>query len=160
MKKYRFLSLLLCFVFLFGSVTAVKAEELSEEVVVDTKYFENGDYMVITIKTEKIEATTYGATPTVRGSKTINYYNSADEIVWDHSVLGTFEYNGSYAKATYVGQYNNIYASGWEQHSSSTEKYSNIATGSIQMRYYSLGLLMQIVNDQLTLTCDKNGKIV
>lgn len=119
-------------------------------------YFDNGSYIVTTI----IESPELSrATGTKTGQKTIDYYNSDDEIQWTATLKGTFNYTGSSATCTSASISHYIYDSSWKFTSETATKSGNKATGNVIVKHYFLGIATKTVEESFTLTCSATGAL-
>ena len=117
-------------------------------------YFEDGSYMTIEI----ISADTR-ATNTKSGSKVANYYSEDGSLDWRATLSGSFTYTGSSATCTSSSISVSISNSAWYTISKSASKSGASATGSVAMGKKLLGVTVSQIAKNLTLTCDRNGKL-
>ncbi len=125
MKRTLIITLILsiiCCSALCIPASAVEATETKTTI----EYLDNGDYIETIIT--YYETNTRAATKS--GSKTTNYKNSSDEIMWSVTVNGTFTYNGTTSSCTSVSRSAAAYDSSWSIKSSSCSKSGNCATAT------------------------------
>lgn len=150
MKKIT-LSFFLAIIFLFNGIAMpVSADE--NVVSTSIEYLEDGSYLVTTIT----ETTTSRATVKT-GNKTITYTNSDNEAQWTYKITGTFSYTGSSATCTAVSDSYTIINDNWHMSSHSCSKSGNTASGIVTMKYKILGITIDTVSRNLTLTCSSTG---
>lgn len=75
-------------------------------------YFDDGSYCISYI-TRFDHPETRAASSVVTGAKDVEYYNSSDELCFVFSVIGTFSYNGTTARATSADYDYEIFVSSW-----------------------------------------------
>ena len=100
------------------------------------------------------------ASGTKTGSKSDTYYANDGSAVWKVTLTGTFSYTGTSATCTSSNASVTIYNSNWYTISRSANKSGNVATSSVTMGYKTLAITTSRETSNLTLTCDKNGKVV
>ena len=134
------------------SICTFPAMAYSEpEISTDIIFFEDGSYLVVTLREYQPAAarTIYGRT----GSKSGEYYNSDGELCWDFTVHGTFEYDGTTATATDASYSYNIYNSVWKL--KSAEAYCS-GNQTIAEGKFNGGFLLNR-STSITLTCSPTG---
>lgn len=129
----------------------VFASDVHETVVV---CYDDGSYM-----TEAISEQGTRASGSKTGTKTRNYYNSNNELMWKVVLTGKFTYTGSSATCTSSSISATVYNSEWYTVSKSSSKTSNKAKGTAVMGQKILGVTVDKVQADLTLTCDANGNL-
>ena len=125
MKKVLALSLLcvmICGMVFCLPVSAVTDEKTETYIEV----LENGDKIRTTIT--YYEDNTRAATKS--GSKTRDYLNADNEVMWSLTVHGTFTYNGTTSSCTSASRSTAVYGSQWSIKSSSATKSGNCATAT------------------------------
>lgn len=153
MKK-NFFGILLVMVLLFTllphhALAAEIAEDSSEVITL-----ENGNYIVVT--TEEFGTR---ATQTKSGSKKYTYSNNSGEVEWVITLSGTFTYTGTTSTCTASSVDVTINASKWYVVSESASKSGSTATANVTMGRKFLGITVEKLDNNLTLTCDKNGNL-
>lgn len=136
------------------TISCVSVSAYAKEDDVNTTYFANGDYMVVTI-TESMTR----ASGTKSGTATYTYYNSNKVIQWQAFLHGTFSYNGTSATCTSAScdvsiSNNNCYVVSKE-----VSKSANTASVNLVMGYRFLGITIRKDPYLITLSCDKDGKL-
>ena len=154
----RIISFVLVVVLLaFSFSVSTFAKDAQESIT----YYTDGSYTVITMQNADFAfAKVLQALRSVK-TKTITakHYDSSDNLEWTASLTGTFSYNGTTASCTSVSKSTTIYASAWKCTSSSCSKSGATATGNFTFKRYTVGLPVQTINQNLTMTCDPNGNI-
>ncbi len=140
---------MLCSVMLCTPANAVSTTE-SKTVI---EYLENGDRIETIISWEE-NATRSTKTAT----KTSNYLNNYDEVLWSVSVRGTFYYNGSTSSCTAVSHSTTAPSSYWTIKNSSSSKSGNkaIAKATATLK---VGSTTADESMTVTLTCSANGTL-
>lgn len=123
----------------------------------ETEYFENGDYLTTTIFVDSFTQTR--ATSTKSASKTTTYCNSSGTVVWTFTVTGKFSYNGSTSSCTSASHSYDIKSSAWKVSSASSSKSGSTVSGTIVAKQYQLGVCLNTITRNQSLTCDKNGNL-
>lgn len=119
------------------------------------QYFLDGSY----IETELIYENTLRTT--MNGAKKRSTYkNASGEALWYGEVNANFYFDGKSSKCTSAtvsaGSYNNL----WKIKSKQVSKSGNSALGTvIGSSYTTTGVLIGNKTLNITLSCDKNGKI-
>lgn len=147
MKKV--LSLVILIVTLFSlSIIPVSAKE----VTTITEYLEDGTYFIETVE----EETSYGvwAISTKSGTKTRTYYSASGSALFSLTVGGTFNYNGTVARAIDSSYSYGINSSLWSFVSGSSSYTANKATAT--GTFSSLGNQKTL---SVTLACDQDGNL-
>lgn len=124
----------------------------------DTKeilILEDGSYYLTTIE----EISTSKTTSTKNGKKTVNYYNSNDELLWSVSVIGTFSYTGSSATCTSASVSTTCPSSDWKISSKSSSKNGATASAKATAKRYIDGSVTKTITKTVTLTCSATGKL-
>lgn len=152
MKRIVTWIVLACMLVTLLPVSAAYASQTEE--IEDVIYFENGDYIVVTL--ESVSARTSG-TKTV--SKTHTYRNSDGDALWAGKLTATFAYTGTSATCTAASCSVTIYDSAWYSVSKTASKSGNTATANINMACKRLGVVVSRENCIIKLTCDRNGNI-
>lgn len=137
---------------LFMTVT-VFAETAT--TTIETEYFPDGSYAVITTTIEPVSITTFATETTKSASRTYTYYNQSNKAAWDFTLTGTFTYNGTTAKATKAETSYNIYVSGWKCIYKHGSVSGAVATGQGTFQYKS----ELTKNVSLSLKCSPTGII-
>lgn len=157
MKKS--LALLISLIMLFTFNTTVFARTTSANTARNNtiKYLDNGEYITITIE-EDTNISIFAAN-VKSGNKTLNYYNSNNEIVWTAKLSGTFSYTGSSSTCTASSITYSVNDSLWRIISATASKSGNTATGNVTAKYYFLGVPIKIAEESFTLTCSADGTL-
>ena len=129
---------------------SAKENEKSEDVI----YFDNGDYLVISI-TESVAR----ASGRKSGKTTSNYYGEDGVREWSAVLSGTFTYNGSSAACTASSCSVSISDTAWYVISKTASKSGSTATANLTMGRKLLGVTINKVPVTMTLSCDANGNL-
>ena len=153
-KLFILLSMMLCGVL---SYTNTFANVIDNSYVCSktTNLYENGYIVVKTATINSGNATARSASKSKTATKRISYYTSSNKLLWTVNLSGTFSYNGSSATCTKVSCSISNLDSGWSVKSKSATKSKNTAYAKITMHQKGGGDLKK----ELTMTCDKNGKL-
>ncbi|CAM3704478.1 hypothetical protein ERUR111494_07840 [Erysipelothrix urinaevulpis] len=148
------LMVLVCAPVLTESVEAL--EEPQKNVTVET--LENGDWIEIIIEEDPIYAVmSRAAAKTKSGSKTVNYYNKENKILWSVVVKGTFSYTGTFSKALTSATTVTSFDSAWKVTRKSNRVSANSAIGVGEGKRYFMGLPVQTVERTVQLACSTKG---
>ena len=92
-------------------------------------------------------------------TKTLTYYSSSGQKLWEMSLRGVFIFDGISAICidSYVSY--SVYNSQWQFVSKTQTKSGNTASGSVTMKQVILGITVQTITKSLTITCDEHGNI-
>ena len=132
-------------VFVFSAFASVEKTEQIE-------YFDDGSYMITYIETSTVRALSVKTT-----SKSANYYDKNDNILWRVTLTGTFSYTGTSSTCTASTVASNIYDSSWKLTEATASKSGNTATGTFVVKKYLALIPTQTQNVNLTLSCSANG---
>ncbi len=175
MKK-TLISVTGCFILLlscvFTSPTQVMAASPSDKSQIVSDYIESlegGSYFRVTIT----EATPTVTAPLVSrstwssrsvqtksGSKSIAYYNSDNELAWEFTLHGTFQYiPGSSAACTSASYSISIYDSNWLNSYASSTTNGNQAIGDATFKRKVLFVTTNMEDVHLTLSCNAYGTL-
>lgn len=174
MKKFL-LTITCSFIILLSAsaISPAKAEASShiEKTQIVSEYFNtlnDGSYFHITI-TETLPkgASLFSRTTrsvdsiqTTSGSKNISYYSSDNEIMWEFTLYGSFQYSpGAIASCTSVSYSINICDSSWETLSASSSKSGNQASGNASFKKKLLFFTTNVENVHISLSCDSYGNL-
>ena len=134
------------------SMNCYAIEDKSE--IYNTIYFDDGSYL-----TECICVTQTRSSGTVSGRKVDTYYTSGVATAWQAVLKGTFSYTGSSAACTASSCDVTIYDSAWYVVSKSASKSGNTATAAVTMGFKTLGVTVNKVPINMSLSCDANGNL-
>lgn len=153
MKKilFVFLSLLL-----LTNLFNVNAAEPVVEVNDNTEviYYEDGSYLVIEI-TESTNPIQPRAPFYKNGSKEVTKYNSDNEILWIYTLNCTFYIEiGQYAQCTSASYTVDNYDDSWKFSDGSTSTLNNIGYGKGLFKHKLLGITIQKVEIDISLSSD------
>lgn len=157
MKKLTatFLILLLC----TQAVSATASAQSPQNI--QTEYFDDGSYLVTTITEQPnnlSQISLFSSTNTKTKTKTVNFYNSSDKLMWYVQVKGTFTYGNGSAKCTNAQVSAQSRSSNWKISSKSARKSGNKAIASATAKFYNGIALIQTMNKTVTLTCSPTGQ--
>lgn len=153
MKKNIFASLILTVAVLIScfSMPVYAAEE--KPINTSIEYFEDGSYLVITI-TEEINNSRASIKS---GSKTCTHKNSDGETQWTYTITGTFSYTGTSSTCTGIADSYTISNDNWHMDSHSCSKNGNTVYGTVTMKYKVLGVTLNTISKNISLTCSATG---
>ncbi|MBE5928325.1 MAG: hypothetical protein E7267_02990 [Lachnospiraceae bacterium] len=121
-------------------------------------YFEDGSYLVTIIEScDDYTLNSRELTITENKTKTSNYYDSNNELLWYVKVKGNFTYNGTTAtcnSSEVVAASNN---SNWKISNRSASKSGSTAYASCTAKRYSGSTVVQTINRQVSLHCSPSG---
>lgn len=116
-------------------------------------YLENGNYIIITLE----DITLSRASNTKTGRRTLNYYNSDNEVLWSATLTATFTYTGTSATCTSTNITHNINDSSWNIISATSSRSGNTATGNVIAKHYFAGIPIKTVEETFSITCSATG---
>lgn len=148
MKRMVCMFLALCLLATFLPIYA-SASEVTEEVI----YLEDGSYITVTIIEQETRAS-----GTKSGTKKYTY-NTDGTARWQVVLSGSFSYTGSSATCTSSSCSVNIYDSVWYTVSKSSSKSGNTAYGSATVGRKSLGVTVEKIPVDLSLSCSASGSL-
>ena len=124
----------------------------AKEAITEVEYFDDGSYCVseIVVDDSLASRTIY----TKSGTKTNTYYSASGNALFSLSVRGTFNYNGTVARATASSYSYGINSSLWSFVSGSSSYTANKATAT--GTFSSLGNQKTL---SVTLACDQDGNL-
>ncbi len=128
---------------------AIETSRNIEETFNDGSYFET--------ELEVIESKT---TNTKSGKKTASFKDSSGKTMWSITVEGTFKYTGTSATCTKSFGNSISYVSYWKLEKATATKSGNTASAKTTGRRYSAFICVETIPKTVTLSCDKNGKLV
>ena len=159
------LTLIVClFSFLGMPISAVAAVDGSFqepagliEVSKETQYFEDGSYLVTTVKaTPTARASTY----TQNGTKEVVLYNSSNEVQWNYYLTGTFTVEAGVSVVCTNSTYSyNIVNTSWSLSSHNNYYSNNIAYGEATFKKKVLFITTNTHDIEIYVACDVNGVI-
>lgn len=136
----------------------VNASETNGSTVSTTiEYFDDGSYMVTTIE----ESTTPRVSElTKTGSKTLNYYNPDDELVWKYVLTGKFYVVMNVSAECIESTYSyTIYDDSWSLTAHNNYCSANVAHGTATFKKKVLFITTSTQNIEETLTCDLRANL-
>lgn len=169
MKKIVLVVMALLFVFPMN----VFATDVGENAVPNTpsgtyEYFEDGSYMVTELEhlgSNLLNQSNSKASDnyTVSGRRSVTYYNSDDEVIWQVTLTGTFLIvpsnsleSGDCLSATLTYKIND---SAWHIYDIVEQEITNNACGFCTMKRKFLGITTKTVDVELYITCDYAGNL-
>lgn len=162
MKKNIFSILLLVCMMATLFVPVYAAEPIVTETELEVRstnveYFEDGSYLVTTIKeTPSSRATVYSKS----GSKDITLYNSDDEIQWIYTLVGTYTVEtGVSAVCTNSTFRYTIYVDKWSLTDHSNSYSGNVAYGTAVFKKKVLFITTSTQEIDAHVACDAYGVI-
>lgn len=127
----------------------------SDDIITSyTEYYDDGSYSIITI----IEHPTDPSRSNKNGSKTYEHVVSGN-TVWEYTIEASFTYTGSSSSCTSVSDSYTIYNSSWHLNSRYHWKSGNTAYGSVTMDRKILGVTVDSVTRDISLSCSANGTL-
>lgn len=119
------------------------------------EYYDNGYYAIITINVDYSNA----SKSTISGSKTYDYKDSSNQLLWSYTVYGTYSYNGYSAACTYDDDSYDINNTSWHIDSHSHYRSGNTAYGTVTMKKKVLGITVDTVTKDVNLSCSPDGTL-
>ncbi len=147
MKK--FISIILVVLVFLSLCSPVLAKEDSTTI----EYFDDGSYIITEIVETHNNVSPY-AISTKSGYKTVNGYSDSGAKQFSLTVHGTFNYNGTVARATASSYSYSISNSAWSFLNGSSSYTANNATAT--GRFTSYGNTKSV---SVTLYCDQDGNL-
>jgi hypothetical protein len=124
-------------------------------------YYDDGSYITISaayVSQENIS--TRSTTNTVTGAKDVTFTDSSGNLEWKYTLSATFSVTyGSSVSCTKSTYTNNIYDSSWTFSNGSATKSGNAAYGIGHYTKKVLFITTKNYDIDISITCDKNGKI-
>ena len=155
MKK-AFLSLAIILSFILGChFVPINATAKSDFPISYYEYYDNGYYAEIAVNINYVDA----VNSIISGYKTYYYYDSSNQILWSYTLYGTFSYNGSTATCTNTDDSYNINNSNWHNDSHGHYGSGNTAYGSVTMKKKVLGITVDTVTKNVSLSCSPDGTL-
>ena len=156
----RIFAIVFSVVFVFAAVVPAFAVSAATETETYTEYYGDGSYTVVTITATPVANAARAASQTTAGTKTTDYYDSADKLQWSAKVRGVFTYNGSTATCTSATVSHEIHSSKWKCHSELASKSGNTARGDFEFYLYTLALIhINTREAHPVLTCSASGDL-
>lgn len=143
------------------SVNAEASISSHESTSIDSatyvEYFDDGSYLVTTItQSPSLRASTY----TKDGHKTVNLYNSSDELQWEYTLVGTFKVTTGISVVCTNSTYEyKIYNNSWSLTSHDNSYSGNAAYGTATFKKKVLFITTSTQDIDARLTCDVNGNL-
>lgn len=156
MKKL--ISILTIVMLLLSSSCFVHASEASNSTVsTDIEYFDDGSYMVTTIEES---ATPRASELTKTGSKTVDYYNSDDELLWRYVLTGKFYVVINVSAECIESTYSyTIYDDNWSLTAHDNYGEANVAYGTATFTKKVLFVTTSTQDIEVALTCDLRANL-
>lgn len=118
-------------------------------------YLDNGYYIVVTIDDQN-SISTYSSTK--NASKTYSGYHEGN-LLWQFTLTGNFQYDGTTSKCLNVSYSTANIASGWRLDNYAIWVDGNKAKSEAVFKKKLLFIDVDTKECNITITCDKNGKI-
>ncbi len=157
MKKVISLILVVLMLFSVASVSVV-ATDSDDTVTTTTQYFDDGSYMVVTVRTNEI-STHAKSNGTADSTKDYNYYTSSGALRWTVTLTASFTYTGSSATCKSASVSHKIYNSAWSVKSENASRSGRTATATFTVVRTALGIVNKTVSDSITLSCSNAGVV-
>ena len=140
------------------TINAAEKTDINDKIVsIETEDLGNG-YIKETIITETTPSTNERSLAVSKsGSKTVNFKNSSNQVLWSLTVKGTFLYDQYTSSCTASSVSTNVKDSNWRITSSSADRGGNTAYGYATAKRYLAGVVVQTVNETVSLSCSKTG---
>lgn len=166
-KKFIIFSLLLvmllCSIYPIRSYahsqTNASADNTYDEGKIVARY-PDGSYIVCTTSISQPTKSFLDATAAyknITSSRTYNYYNSSNTLIWYINLTGTFKYNGSTASCTHSDINVKSYSSNWALSKCSSSHSGSTAIGTATAKQYNGSTVVNTINKVIYLTCSPNG---
>lgn len=153
MKKIHQLILFAMAVLLFAASLPTSAFATAAEPPQMQK-LDDGSYVVITIEYDQAQdGISYLTSKSITsGTKKYTYYDSANKLLWEFRVHGTFTYNGVTATATGASYSYDVYDSAWSfvKGNATYSGATATATGTFKWLLFSY-------DTPVSLTCSPDG---
>lgn len=120
----------------------------------DVIYYEDGSYL-----TKEILEIGSRAAGSKSGQTAYNYFDSNGTLLWKAILSGTFTYNGTNVSCTASSVSVQISDTAWYEVSKNSDISGNAATGEVTMGRKFVGITIDKVTIDMSLTCDKNGNL-
>lgn len=153
MKKI--ILLIMSFLMFISCINVNSLASYNNQTIEPTVFNEDGSYIIITLEDIKLSR----SSNTKTGRKTLNYYNTDNELMWTAVLTATFTYTGSSATCTSANITYNVQNSSWQIVSATTSKSGNTATGYITAKHYFAGICIQTLERAASITCSANGTL-
>lgn len=126
-----------------------------------TEYFDDGSYTITFITDAVPDAfsciSVMAGTKTVTKTKTTEYYNSSNQLMWSIQVIGTFTYGNGSASCTKSEAVATSHYEYWKLFNKSTSKKGNQAMASVTAKLMKNSTVYDTINKTVILTCSPNG---
>ena len=135
----------------------ILAESASQTIYSHKEILEDGSYSIDEIQvvsSEPFGIRPAAATNSKSATRTYTYYNNFNKKCWTFTLKGTFQYNGSSARATAASTSYSTYVTGWKCSSRNAAYSGNTATGNATFKY-----LTRSVSVKIGLRCSASGTI-
>lgn len=151
------LSFLIVLSLLFAISLNVNATQKSiqSSEATQIEFFDDGSCLIITINEENT-CTTF-STQTKSGTKTLSYKDADGNVEWKVVLHGTYTYTGTTSTCTSANITYNIYDTNWVMESATASKSANTAIGDIVAKRKVLGITVNTISNQITLSCSPTG---
>lgn len=160
MKKIISISLIILCVIATIVPTAYAEDNFqydSLDVVTETEYFDDGSYIVTTIRqTPTARASTY----TKHGEKVVELFNSSDELQWTYILTGTFQVTAGVSAVCTNSTYSvEITDSNWHLTAHDNSYSGNTAYGTATIKKKVLFITTNTYDIDASVSCDADGNI-
>lgn len=150
MKKIKYIVTTLFFILSFIYPLNISASEINQSSTSTVLY--NGDVII-----EKMYVEQSARSNTKKGTKTIEYKNSAGKVLWKATLSASFTYTGNSSKCTSSSISAVSYANTWKIVNKSATKSNNLATGKIQVKQYFNTTPIETINRTISIKCTSKG---
>lgn len=151
------LSVFILFNLSFTISASEKVDETNKVVSIETEDLGDGYIKEIIIKETILYTNERSLAVSKSGSKTVNFKNSSDQVLWSLTVTGTFLYDQYTSSCTVSSVSTSVRDSNWRITSSSADKGGNTAYGYATAKRYLAGIVVQTVNETVSLSCSRTG---
>jgi len=160
--KRIFTVILAALMFTLATVPAIQAEETTGsaelyETGSTVEYFEDGSYTVTTVR----ESPTARSKSYVKvGEKTIDLYNSDNELQWTYKLIGKFRVDEGVSVVCTESTYtSDIYVKSWSLTAHNNYTRNNLAFGTATYKKKVLFITTSTQDVDASIGCDINGNV-
>ena len=154
---FTVLAFVVCLTFMNLPVNAASMLPKYDTIYSNTVILEDGSYIADELQVlspNDNSVTPAASTYTKSATRTYTYYNTANKKCWTFHLKGTFQYNGSTAKATSSSTSYSIFVNGWKCNSRNSSCSGNTVKGTANFK-----MLLNNINVTIGLRCSASGTI-
>lgn len=156
MKKLLSICLTIMLLATSTNTQIISASSKNSNFKCTTEYLSDGSCYKTTMSTPYVSFTNY-ATNTITRTKTTEYYNANNKLLWSISITATFRYNGTSVTCTSCTPYHRINNNHWSVYSLSATHTDSSATTHATMSNTLLSGAKQTINKSVTIYCTPTG---